>query len=396
MRELKFFTKDLNIKNKRVIVRLDLNVPLKGTIIQDKTRIKVIQPLINHLIKSKAKIIVISHLGRPKGKVIQKMSLEPVFKYFSEIFNTKIYFYKDKINNEIIEKTKKINSGEIFFLENIRFHKEEETDDESFAKTLSMCGELFINEAFSCSHRKQASLHNITKFIDSYGGPYLKKELDSINMILENKKRPVVCIIGGAKVSTKINILKKLVKLADELIIVGAMANNFLLYHGYNVGSSLVEKDVKEIIDDIYKDAKESNCKLTLPVDCNISDSYNGKSYYKVLKEINSDDIILDIGKNTLNKIFKKIDYAKTVFWNGPAGYFENKNFEEGTKLIAKKIVEKTNSKSLISVVGGGDTISALKNMPIIERFSHLSTAGGAFLESLEGKQLPAIKVLKK
>ena len=238
-------------------------------------------------------------------------------------------------------------------------------------------------------------MHKITKFIDSYGGPILEKEIHSINLITKNKKNPVTCIIGGSKISTKINILSSLLKNADNLIIVGAMANNFLKFKGINVGSSLIEKGTEDIVKNLNVLAKENKCKIIVPIDCNTSNNFNGKLVYKTLKDLDNDDIILDIGKKTIDLINITIDQSNTVFWNGPAGYYENKNFSIGTLSIAKKIAQNTEAKSLISIVGGGDTVAAIKNTGLGKVYTYLSTAGGAFLESLEGKELPGIKVLK-
>ena len=396
MSDLKIFSETIPLNNKRVIVRLDLNVPLENSKIKDYTRIKVVQEFLIKLIEKKAKIILISHLGRPKGKIVSDMSLKPVLEYLEKKLGSKIYFFKEKIDHRAVDASKKLEGGEILLIENIRFFKEEENDDENFAKDLSKLGDLYINEAFSCSHRKQASLHNITKFIDSYGGPLLNKEIQSINLIIKNKKKPVTCIIGGSKVSTKINVILNLLKNANNLVIVGAMANNFLKFKGFNIGASLIEKGAETVIKDIYNSAEKNKCKILIPKDCMVSSDINGSAKYKILKEITSEDIVLDIGKSTVKLINETIENSKTVFWNGPAGYFENSNFSGGTLSIAKKISENTKSGSLISIVGGGDTISAIKNSEYKNVFTHLSTAGGAFLESLEGKELPGIKVLKK
>ena len=395
MSDLKIFSETIPLNNKRVIVRLDLNVPLENSKIKDYTRIKVVQEFLIKLIEKKAKIILISHLGRPKGKIVSDMSLKPVLEYFEKKLGLKIYFFKKKIDHSAVDASKKLKGGEVLLIENIRFFKEEENDDENFAKALSKLGDLYINEAFSCSHRKQASLHNITKFIDSYGGPLLNKEIQSINLIIKNKKKPVTCIIGGSKVSTKINVILNLLKSANNLVIVGAMANNFIKFKGFNIGVSLIEKGAETIIKDIYDSAKKNKCNIIIPTDCMVSSDLNGDARHKKLNEITSKDIILDIGSNTVKFINETIENSKTVFWNGPAGYFENKNFANGTLSIAEKISENTKSGSLISIVGGGDTISAIKDGDFKNVFTHLSTAGGAFLESLEGKELPGIKVLR-
>ena len=395
MSNLKIFSDYKSVNNKRVIVRLDLNVPIKSLEIVDETRIKIILPLIDNLIKNKAKVIIISHLGRPKGRVVPELSLKPIWMYLKKKLSGKTFFYNRKIDIEAIDASNKLNAGEVLILENIRFFKEEEEDEEAFAKNLAKMGDLYINEAFSCSHRKQASIHKITDFIESYGGPVLEKEIKSINLIIKNKKKPVTCIIGGSKVSTKINILNKLSENADNLIIVGAMANNFLKNKGINIGASLVESGVESTIKNLYTLVIRNKCKIILPVDCNTSGNFEGAPVYKTVENLSSQDMILDIGKKTIELINKIIDESNTIFWNGPAGYFENKNFLNGSISIAKKIAENTKSKSLISIVGGGDTIATIKNSGLEKTFTHLSTAGGAFLESLEGKELPGIKVLK-
>ena len=396
MSDLKIFSSDISVSGKRVIVRLDLNVPINNSKIDDDTRIKVVEPFINKLIENKAKVILLSHLGRPKGKVVSGLSLKPIFDYLEKKLNGKIYFYQEKIDSKAVDASNKLKPGEVLLFENIRFFKEEEGDEETFAKNLSRLGDIYINEAFSCSHRKQASIHKITRFIDSYGGPLLEKEIQSINLIIKNKKKPVTCIIGGLKVSTKINILSSLSKKADNLVIVGAMANNFLKFKGINVGKSLIEEGSENVVKNINTLAAKNKCNIIIPVDWNTSSSVNGDPVYKSLKDMGSEDMILDIGKSTIDLISKTIDNSNTVFWNGPAGYYENKNFSTGTLSIANKIAENTKSKSLISIVGGGDTVAAIKSAGLENVFTHLSTAGGAFLESLEGKELPGIKVLKK
>ena len=396
MSNLKIFSDDLPINGKRIIVRLDLNVPISNSKIDDTTRIEVVEPFINSLIEKKAKIILLSHLGRPKGKIVPELSLKPIFKYLEKNLIGKVNFYDGNIDSKAIDASKKLKSGEVLLFENIRFFKEEEADDEKFAKNLSNLGDIFINEAFSCSHRKQASIHKITKFIESFGGPILKKEIQSIELITNNKKKPVTCIIGGSKVSTKINILSTLSEKAENLIIVGAMANNFLKFKGVNVGASLLKGGSEGVIRKIIDLAKKNKCRIIIPIDCNTSSKFNGDATYKTLKSLDSNDIILDIGKDTINLIEDIIDSSNTVFWNGPAGYYENKNFSTGTISIGKKIAENTNSKFLISIVGGGDTVAAIKKTGLEKFFTHLSTAGGAFLESLEGKELPGIKALKR
>ncbi len=396
MGKINFFPDNLEIKNKKIILRLDLNVPIKNKKILDDTRITLCLPFINRLIEKKAKIIIISHLGRPKGIEVPELSLLPIFKHLKNSLKTNVYFFKGVLNEETKEKFSYLKEGEVMLIENIRYFKGEIEDDEGFSRKLGELGDIFINDAFSCSHRKQASVHNITKFIKkSYAGPLLKKEISAIKLVIENKKEPVTCIIGGSKISTKINVITSLVEKVNSLIIVGAMANNFFVYKNFKVGKSLIEKNTKEIIDGIYKKAKENNCEILIPEDCMVGKNFEGLGKNKNLGEIKDNEIILDIGEKTIKNINKKIDQSNTVLWNGPAGYFENENFSKGTLSIAENISKNTIGNSLISVIGGGDTLASINKSKSELSFSHLSTAGGAFLEYLEGKDLPGISVLK-
>ena len=396
MKDLNFFSDKSDVENKTVLVRLDLNVPIKQNIIQDDTRIILSLPLIRKLINKKAKIIIVSHLGRPKGNKVSDLSLVPIYKYLKKKLKTNVYFYMGNFDSDLKEKLSYQKKGEVILFENIRFFKEEEKNDEVFSKKLASICDIYVNDAFSCSHRKQASIHNITKFArKSYAGPLLKKEIESINLVIENSKKPVTCIIGGSKISSKIEVINNLIKRVDNLIVVGAMANNFLAFNGYNIGVSLVEKNTKEVINEINKHARIRNCEIIIPEDCKVGLEFNGKGKYKQLNEIQENEMILDIGKRTIEVICNKIDESSTVLWNGPAGYFENKEFKSGTMSIAKKISNNTKSKSLISVLGGGDTLSAINKSNEKLSFTHLSTAGGAFLEYLEGKDLPGLSVLK-
>ncbi|MEC7150333.1 MAG: phosphoglycerate kinase [Pseudomonadota bacterium] len=396
MGEINFFPEDLEIKDLKIILRLDLNVPIKNKIITDDTRITLCLPFINRLIEKEAKIIIISHLGRPKGINIPELSLIPIYKYLKDVLKTNVYFFRGSFDNETNKKFSHLKRGEVILIENIRFFKEETDDDQDFAKKLGSLGDIYINDAFSCSHRKQASIHNITKFIKkSYAGPLLKKEITAINFVIKNKKEPVTCIIGGSKISTKINVIFSLIKKVNNLIIVGAMANNFFVYKNFKIGKSLIEGDTNRIIKDIYKKAELNNCEIFIPEDCMVGTDFDGNGKNKNLDEILDNEIILDIGCNTIKNIQKKISESNTVLWNGPAGYFENKNFSRGTTSIAENISKYTIERSLISVLGGGDTLAAVNKINNKLSFSHLSTAGGAFLEYLEGKDLPGISVLK-
>ena len=396
MDKINFFPNNLDVENKKIILRLDLNVPIKNKIITDDTRIALCLPFISKLITKKAKIIIISHLGRPQGIREPSLSLFPVYKYLKKNLQTNVYFFMGDFDDEVKDKFSHLKNGEIILIENIRYFKEETENDENFSKKLASLGDIYINDAFSCSHRKQSSIHKITKFIrKSYAGPLLKREIDAINLVIKNKKKPVTCIIGGSKISTKINVITSLIKNINNLIIVGAMANNFFIYKNFKIGKSLVEDNTRDIIKKIYDHANKNNCNIIIPEDCVVGTSFEGEGKNKNLKKIEQDEIILDIGSNTIKKIDQIIEQSKTVLWNGPAGYFENKNFLKGTIAIAETISKGTNDKALISVIGGGDTLAAINKSKNKLYFSHLSTAGGAFLEYLEGKDLPGISVLK-
>ena len=396
MDKINFFPNDLDVQNKKIILRLDLNVPVKEKVIKDYTRIDLCLPFIKQLVQKKAKIIIISHLGRPRENKDPALSLIPIYKYLKKTLKTNVYFFMGKFDDEVKDKFSHLKGGETILIENIRYFKEETENDDNFSKKLGSLGEIYINDAFSCSHRKQASVHKITKYIDkSYAGPLFKKEIDAINLIIKNKKEPVTCIIGGSKISTKINVIISLIEKINNLIIVGAMANNFLEYKNFKVGKSLVENNTKEVIEKIYRKAIENNCEIMIPGDCIVGTSFEGKGKNIDLDKIQDNEIILDIGPSTINGIKKKIEQSKTVLWNGPAGYFENENFANGTRSIAKIISKNTMEGSLISVLGGGDTLAAINKIKNELSFSHLSTAGGAFLEYLEGKDLPGLSVLK-
>ena len=396
MDKINFFPDNLEVQNQKVILRLDLNVPLKDKVIQDDSRISMCLPFIKKLIEKKAKITIITHLGRPKGVRDPALSLAPIYKYLKKSLEMNVYFFMGNLDNEVQDKFSYLKGGEIILLENIRYFNEESNDDENFSKKLGSLGDIYINDAFSCSHRKQASIHNITKYVKySYAGPLLKKEIEAIDLVIQNKKKPVTCIIGGSKISTKINVISSLIEKVNNLIIVGAMANNFFVYKNLKVGKSLIEENTKEIIQAIYEKAKKNNCEILIPEDCIVSKNFNGSGKNKNLNTIFNDEIILDIGPKTVEVIQNKIDQSNTVLWNGPAGYFENENFMTGTMFIANKISKNTKNKALISILGGGDTLAAINKSTSKLSFTHLSTAGGAFLEYLEGKDLPGLSVLK-
>jgi len=395
MLKIKQLENNQNIEGKRVLLRIDFNVPLNDGSVTEVSRITKVLPTIKWLINKKAKIIIISHLGRPEGKIVPELTLEPISKKLSSYLSQNVFFLNASIGKNVIEKSKEISNGSVLLLENIRFHKEEEQNSENFANELSKNGDIYINEAFSCSHRAHASVVGITKHIDSYSGPILSQEVDFIKMLTSGAKKPVTCIIGGSKISTKIGVLSNLIKKMENIVIVGAMANNFIKYKGYNIGKSLFEKNKENLLEDITQKCKTNNCNLFFPEDVIVAKDYKSKGQLKTLDKIDNTDFILDIGEKTVQKISKIIDASKTILWNGPAGYFEINEFSSGSKKIAKKINENTKNKSLISIAGGGDTVAAINKFGCSDGFTYISTAGGAFLELLEGKILPGIKALE-
>jgi phosphoglycerate kinase len=391
---MKNIKEETNLNNKKILLRLDLNVPLLGDRIIDTTRIDKILPTLNFLISQNAKIIIISHVGRPKGKAVNKLSLKPICKDLE---------IKLSQNIKLISKNvKEIDSIDLFvsddekivMLENIRFYPEEETNNQQFAKQLSNLGDIYVNDAFSCSHRAHASIDEITKFLPSFSGLQLDLEVDALKKITSEIKKPITCIIGGSKISTKINIIKNLIPKFDNIIIVGGMANNIIKYMGNNIGKSLQEENSDPIIKEIFSLSETEGCKIVYPEDVMVGKDLNGNSQIKELNEISSDEMILDIGPKTISIINKIIQESNTILWNGPAGYFENPNFANGSIKIARKIIENNKSNKIYSVAGGGDTVSLLNSLNLINNFNFVSTAGGAFLEYLEGKELPGIKAL--
>ena len=384
-----------NLSKKKILLRLDLNVPLNNGKIIDTTRINKILPTLNFLIQQNTKIIILSHVGRPNGKVLKDLSLKPICMELENKLSLKLKLIKKNINE--IKNKDFFNSfnEKILMLENIRFYAEEEKNDDKFAKHLASLGDLYVNDAFSCSHRAHASLYQIPKFLPSFSGLQMDLEIEALNKITSEIIKPITCIIGGSKISTKINVIKNLIPKFDNIIIVGGMANNFIKYFGNNIGKSLKEKNCDKIVEEIIYLSKKEGCKIIYPEDVLVSKNLNGSSQKRELNEILSDEMILDIGPKTLNKINNIIDNSKTILWNGPAGFFENPNFAKGSIEIAKKIIENNKVNKIFSVAGGGDTVSLLNSINAVDNFNFVSTAGGAFLEYLEGKRLPGITALK-
>ena len=385
---------ELNLKQKKILLRLDLNVPLDNDRITDTTRIDKILPTIKYLLKNDAKIIILSHVGRPKGRIVNELSLKPICENLKKKLN---------VNIKLITKSlKEIDSSDLFsdqdekivILENLRFYQEEEENNIEFAKHLARLADIYVNDAFSCSHRAHASIFEITKFLPSFAGLQLNLEIDALNKITSKIKRPVTCIIGGSKISSKINIIKNLIPKFDNIVIVGGMANNVLKYKGFNIGKSIQEANCDQIIKEIFYLSEKNNCKIVYPEDVTVGKDLNGSAKIKDVNKVSEDELILDIGPKTIQTVNNLIEKSETILWNGPAGYFENPNFAKGSLKIANKIVEKNKSNTIYSVAGGGDTVALLNRIGVTNNFNFVSTAGGAFLEYLEGKELPGIKAL--
>ena len=386
------------IESKRVLFRADFNVPLVDGKITDTSRIIAIQSSIKKLISNKNKIFLVAHFGRPKGEIINKYSLSFILPSLKEIFNVdKIYFLKNLDEESIKTITEDMQGGDLCLLENIRFLKEEEKIDLHFAKRISNLFDVYVNDAFSASHRNHTSITGFAKFLPAVAGNHLIKEIDNINFFLENSKKPNMAIVGGSKISTKIQLLNNLIKQFSTIAIGGAMANTFLLANKKNVGNSLIEENLNEEAIKIQLKAKKLNCKLILPVDVvcgkNIQDT---NPVYRKIHEISSDDMILDIGEITTKLINEEIINSKMVLWNGPVGAFEYKPFDKATNIIAKIIKFNAKKLNIDTLAGGGDTISAIKNVKAEDGFDYISNAGGAFLEWLEGNESPGVIALKE
>ena len=386
---------DLILKGKKVILRVDLNVPMKDGSITEDSRIIKILPTIRLLLKKKAKIIVLSHIGRPKGKFISGMSLKPISKKLSDLLNTEILFNKNKINEKTLNEIDNIPNGSIMMMENIRFYEDEEKNKDSFSKKISNLGDIYVNDAFSCSHRAHSSIEGIAKHIPSYCGLQFVEEINALKKITSQIKRPVTCIIGGSKISTKIGIISNLIKNFDNIIIVGGMGNAMLKNTGINIGKSICDDSYKDLVREILNKSENNNCQIYYPLDVVVSKTLDGNGTIKEINEINDNEMILDIGPKTIASIRSVVEKSNTLLWNGPAGYFENPNFAIGTKKILEIIADKRFKDKIYAVAGGGETVAVINKFNKLNTFNFVSTAGGAFLEYLEGKELPGIKALK-
>lgn len=392
---MKFLT-DFNFENKKVVVRVDYNVPISQQKVTDETRILETIPTINHLIQNKAKIILIAHLGRPKGKKDPKYSLYPVVSVLEKYFNTKVYWGDDCISEESLKKANELKPTEILLLENLRFYDSEEKNEPEFAKRLAKFGDFFVQDAFGAVHRAHASTVGITKYLPSACGFLLKKEIDALSNLLQSPKKPFTACIGGAKISDKIATLENLLNFVDNILIGGAMAYTFLKSQNINVGSSLVEPEMFDTTKILIQKAIQKKVDLLLPQDHLISKKIN--EIWQEIKNTESAEIMdefcgVDIGSKTIATYKSVIKDSKTIFWNGPMGIFEVDEFSKGTTEIARTISQAT-KEGATSVAGGGDSIAAIKKVGLERFFTHISTGGGASLEFLEGKKLPGIEAL--
>lgn len=387
--------RDVELKDKRVLCRVDFNVPLdENQTITDDTRIRFALPTLKYIQQQKAKLVVASHLGRPKGKIVPEMSLAPVARRLGELLSQEVKMATDCIGFEVENMISNMDLGDILLLENLRFHPEEQDNDEKFAKALAELGDIYVNDAFAVSHRANASVVGITKYAKiSVAGFLLQQEFGEFEKVLSNPKRPFVAVLGGAKVSSKLKAIENMLQRVDKMIIGGAMANTFLKSQGYSVGGSKIEAGLIETAELILNKAAELNVAFYLPVDVVVSDKFDPKAQTaKVpVREIPDDWIIMDVGPATSVLYGEVLHDAQTIVWNGPLGVFEMEAFSRGTMTMARDVAD---SKAL-TIVGGGDTLSALKAAGEADRISYLSTGGGAFLALLEGRTLPAIAALR-
>lgn len=387
--------KGTRLKGKTALVRVDFNVPRnKDGSISDDTRLQAALPTIKHLQKAGAKTILLSHFGRPKGKANKKDSLRFIVPALVEALGTEVMF-SPTLNANAVEL---LEAGGVMLMENTRFHKGETEGDKALAQEMAALGDIFIQDAFSAAHRNHASSAVIGELLPAYAGLAMERELDHISQALINPKSPVMGVVGGAKVSTKIDLLKNLVEKLDILAIGGGMANTFLYAQGYNVGASLCEKDFKDTALDIMKTAKKEKCKIILPTDVVTAKEFKANAKHRQcgLDEVKGKDMILDCGTASVEQLMDAMDTAKTLIWNGPLGAFELTPFDTSTVEAAKYAAKLTKKGKLVSVAGGGDTVAALKHASAADDFTFISTAGGAFLEWMEGKALPGVEILKK
>jgi phosphoglycerate kinase len=388
---------DVDVKGKRVLLRVDLNVPMENGRVTDLTRIERVAPTINELAGKGAKVILLAHFGRPKGRD-PKESLKPVAAVVSQVIKRPVGFADDCVGDIAEKAVAAMKDGDVLCLENTRFHLQEETNDKAFVDQLARLGDIWVNDAFSAAHRAHASTEGLGHKLPAYAGRTMQAELEALDKALGNPKKPVIAIVGGAKVSTKLELLENLVTRVDALVIGGGMANTFLHAQGVKIGKSLAEKEMAPTVLKVIAKAEKANCAIILPVDAVVAYRFeaNAPSHAYGLDAVPADGMILDIGPQSIERVKAAMDDAATLVWNGPVGAFELNPFDKGTVAAAKYAAERTKSGKLISVAGGGDTVAALNQAGVGEKFTYVSTAGGAFLEWMEGKPLPGVEVLKR
>lgn len=386
------------VAGKRLVIRADLNAPVQNGKVSDTTRITRFANGIKPLLAAGARITVLTHFGRPKGERNMDYTIAPVVPALADAVGQEVKFVTDCIGSDAVEASNTLKDGQICICENVRFHPGEEANDALFAAELAKLGEIYVNDAFSAAHRAHASTAAITQFLPSFAGPLMAEEIAALTDALENPKRPAIAVVGGAKVSSKIAVLKNLVAKVDAVVVGGGMANTFMLADGYPIGKSLSEPDQVPTVHEIKALAKKSGCKIILPVDvvCAFDFAANAKNNTTDLDGCPDDAMILDAGPKSVEVISKEFRAAKTILWNGPMGAFEMAPFDMATIALAKKAAELTREGNLASIAGGGDTVAALNAAGVADDFTYVSTAGGAFLEWLEGKELPAIAALKR
>jgi len=383
------------VAGKRVVLRTDLNVPTKDGVITDLTRIERAATTIKELAEKGARVVILCHFGRPKG-VEEKYSQHFLVEPLAKIIGRPVAWTADVVGPKAVAASKALEDGEVLLVENVRFHPEEEKNDPAFAKGLAELGDLYVNDAFSAAHRAHASTEGMAKLLPRYAGRLMQAELEALGRALEHPKKPVAALVGGAKVSTKLDLLGNLVAKVDMLIIGGGMANTFLFAQGHEVGKSLCEKDLADTARDILAKARAANCEIVLPTDVVVAGAFAAHAPNQAVPvtEVPADQMILDAGPKSAADIAKRLENCKTLVWNGPLGAFEIEPFDAATNIVAQAAAKLTEKGGLLTVAGGGDTVSALAHAGVEDKFSYISTAGGAFLEWLEGKELPGVAAL--
>ncbi|KAA6205001.1 MAG: phosphoglycerate kinase [Candidatus Tokpelaia sp.] len=386
------------VKGKRVLLRVDLNVPVSNGKVTDTTRIERVSETILELANKGAKVILLAHFGRPKGKIMAEFSLRQILPAMDKVLGRKVHFADDCIGAAAQTAIAAMKDGDILLLENTRFHAGEEKNDAAFARALAENGDIYVNDAFSAAHRAHASTEGLAHILPAFAGRSMQKELEALEKGLGHPKHPVIALVGGAKISTKIDLLNNLVAKVDALIIGGAMANTFLAAKGLSVGKSLCEHDLAATARSIMAKAEKENCTVILPIDAVIAFRFeaNAPTRNYGIDAVPADGLILDIGDQSVERINAALDEAATLVWNGPLGAFEIPPFDKGTVAVARRAAERTRQGKLVSIAGGGDTVAALNHAHVAQDFTYLSTAGGAFLEWMEGKPLPGVVALEK